>query len=140
MNERMDRPRFLTLDEVVLYHALSIEEFGGSAGLRDLALLQSAVAQAEIGFEGKYLHRFPFEMAAAYGFHLARNHPFEDGNKRVAWTAVRAFLFRNGFILRINSAEAAGVIVAVAAGRMKKSDFAQWLEQHAQQCEPPTQS
>ena len=77
-------PDFLTLDEVIAIHQDQIQRYGGSGGLRDMGLLQSALAMPRAGFGGEYVHSDLYEMAAAYLFHLATNHPFVDGNKRVA--------------------------------------------------------
>jgi death on curing protein len=77
-------PRFLDLVEVLEIHESRIELYGGRPGVRDLGLLQSALAQPSAGFGGEYLHGNLYEMAAAYLFHVSRNHPFVDGNKRTA--------------------------------------------------------
>jgi death on curing protein len=88
---------FLTVSEVLGLHSDQIREFGGTAGIRDQGLLESAVAQASTTYEGEYLHNGLFEMAAAYAFHIAENQPFLDGNKRTALNAAIAFLGLNGF-------------------------------------------
>src|SRR4051812_48679311 len=85
-------PRFLTLESVLHLHARQIELYGGAPGIRDLGLLQSAVAMPEAGFGPVRLHESIEEIAAAYLFHLARNHPFVDGNKRTAAVAMIVFL------------------------------------------------
>ena len=89
-------PLFLTLDEVVATHRDQIERYGGSLGVRDWGLLQSAVAMPAATFGGQFLHTDLCEMAAAYLFHLVQNHPFIDGNKRVAHAAMETFLMLNG--------------------------------------------
>lgn len=86
------RPRFVTRDEAFAYHTVSIEEYGGAHGLRDVGMLESALAMPMQGFSGEYAHAFPFEMAAAYAFHIAKNHPFVDGKKRTALMCCGAFL------------------------------------------------
>ncbi|HYQ81440.1 MAG TPA: Fic family protein, partial [Anaeromyxobacteraceae bacterium] len=78
---RRRKPAFLTLDEVLALHADQIGRYGGSPGLRDLGLLESALAAPRATFGGEHLHGSLPEMAAAYLFHLVRNHPFVDGNK-----------------------------------------------------------
>ena len=75
-------PIFLCLGEVVEIPRDQIERYGGSPGIRDLGLLQSALAMPAAGFGGRYLHTDLFEMSAAYLFHITQNHPFADGNKR----------------------------------------------------------
>src|SRR5207237_10889433 len=87
----MKQPRFLLLEEVLRIHAHQIERYGGPFGVRDARLLLYAVAAPEASFAGGFLHGTPFEMAAAYLFHLARNHPFLDGNKRSALGASLVF-------------------------------------------------
>jgi death-on-curing protein len=89
-------PLFLTLDEVLGIHADQIPRYRGRSGLRDLGPLQSALATPETTFEGEFLHGTVFEMAAAYLFHLARNHPCIDGNKRMALMSALVFLGLNG--------------------------------------------
>lgn len=76
--------RFLTKRFILTYHARLIDLFGGSHGLRDEGLLEAALAQPEATFDGELLHPTTWEAAAAQGFHLCRNHPFVDGNKRIA--------------------------------------------------------
>ena len=88
---------FLTLDEVLAIHAQQIRDYGGMGGVRDLGGLQSAVAMPEQTFGGTYVHGDCWEMAAAYLFHLCKNHPFVDGNKRVALATALIFLDMNGF-------------------------------------------
>jgi death on curing protein len=88
-------PVFLTLDEVLEIHEQQIELYGGSHGLRDPGALESAVATPQATFGGEYLHTTIPEMASAYLFHLAQNHPFIDGNKRVGANAAIAFLLMN---------------------------------------------
>lgn len=80
----MIAPEFLDLEEVLEIHALQLDEFGGIAGVRDRGLLESAVEQARATAFGELLHADLFEMAAAYLFHIVKNHAFLDGNKRTA--------------------------------------------------------
>ncbi len=96
----MTEPEFLTLSEVLEIHKAQIEAHGGSDGVRDLGLLESALAVPQASFGGAFLHAAPFEMAAAYAFHIAENQPFVDGNKRTALAAALIFLELNGVTLR----------------------------------------
>jgi len=114
--------RFLGLDEVLALHADQVERYGGAAGVRDLALLESAVAAAEASFDGDYLHGSLPEMAAAYHFHLAKNHAFVDGNKRVAAAALFMFLFLNHLELECTEDELVELTVGVAGGTTTKGD------------------
>src|SRR5436853_5525532 len=104
--------QFLTLRDVLILHDLSLETFGGEAGVRDQGLLESALAQPAQSFSSQYLHQFPTEMAAAYGYHLARNHPFFDGNKRTAWLATQTFLDDNGFELSVTFEDGVATMLA----------------------------
>ncbi|MEG4494682.1 type II toxin-antitoxin system death-on-curing family toxin [Microcoleus sp. D3_18_C4] len=84
----MPTPNFVSKSMVVNIHARQIERFGGTPGLRDEGLLESALAQPQATFGGQLLHPTIAEQAAAYLYHIAMNHPFIDGNKRTAFAAV----------------------------------------------------
>lgn len=112
--------RFLTLDEAMLIHARSIEAHGGSMGVRDMGLLQSALAMPHSGFGGQFVHDFPHAMAAAYVYHIAANHPFVDGNKRTSLLCALMFLEINGFYIAVPKPAMEETVVSVAAGRMNK--------------------
>lgn len=94
-------PEFLQISDVLSLHADQVERYGGKSGVRDMKLLESALAQPQTRFGGNYLHEFPFEMAAAYLFHIVKNHPFVDGNKRAGVVAALVFLDFNGIDLTI---------------------------------------
>ena len=92
-------PNFLTVEQVCEIHERMIEEYGGEAQIRDLGLLESAVAMPAAQFGGQFLHASLIDMAAAYLFHICKNHAFVDGNKRTALAASGAFLLLNGYCL-----------------------------------------
>lgn len=117
-------------------HALVVELYGGSPGIRDEGLLASALAQAETSFDGHYLHGDVYEMAAAYCVHLAQNHPFIDGNKRVALAVMLVFLELNGRPLNVEPASLYAVMIAVASGSMSRAALAAWLRDRAASPEP----
>lgn len=127
----MTDPLFLTLDEVFAIHADQIRRYGGRTGLRDLGSLQSALGMPESTFEGEFLHGTPFEMAAAYLFHIARNHPFVDGNKRTALMCALVFLGLNGWRLEAESEVLYELVDGVAAGSLDKADVAVFLRRHS---------
>lgn len=127
----MSEPEFLTLDEVLAIHAEQIRRYGGASGLRDLSLLCSAIAMPETTFDGEYLHSAPFDMAAAYLFHLARNHPFVDGNKRTALMCALVFLGLNDQRIDVDSDALYALVDGVAAGTLGKSAISIFLQQHA---------
>lgn len=125
------RPAFLTLDEVLALHADQIERYGGAPGVRDVALLESAVAAPRATFDGRLLHATVPEMAAAYLFHLAQNHPFVDGNKRAALAAAIAFLGLNGLWLEVDPDALVETVLGVARGEVTKAGLAEFLRVHA---------
>jgi death-on-curing protein len=96
-------PDFLSLDELLEIHRDQITRYGGAPGVRDAGLLQSAIAQPGAMFGGQFLHTDLFAMAAAYLFHMVKNHPFIDGNKRVGAVAAIVFVELNG--REVNAAE-----------------------------------
>lgn len=127
----MSDPAFLTLDEVLGIHADQIRTYGGGAGVRDLELLRSALAMPETTFDGEYLHTTVFEMAGAYLFHIARNHPFVDGNKRTALMCALVFLGLNGERLEVDADQLYQLVDGVAAGTAEKAEVAVFLKRGA---------
>jgi death on curing protein len=118
---------FLTLAEVIEIHADQLRRYGGHSGLRDLGLLQSALAQPEASFAGEWLHVDRYEMAAAYAYHLSQNHPFFDGNKRTALAAALVFLELNGITIIDPRGRLERAMIRVASGEVSKADFAKLL-------------
>lgn len=121
-------PKFLTLSEVLEFHEDLIRSFGGSRGVRDLTLLESAIAMPQSGSGGTFFHEFPFGMAAAYAYHIAQNHPFVDGNKRTALTAALVFLEINGHPVMGGEEELEAATRKVASGSMSKTSLAKTLK------------
>jgi death-on-curing protein len=120
--------KFLSQAEVLRIHGMLIDLYGGAPGLRDPGLLASALAQPEASFGGAPLH--PTVAAAAYGFHIARNHAFVDGNKRIALAAMLVFLEVNGKPLVVEQEELYAVMMAVSDGRWSKETLTAWLGDH----------
>ncbi len=120
----MDDPLFLTLTEVLEIQRNQIELYGGSLGVRDLRLLESAIAQPEASFGGQWLHEDLFEMAAAYAFHLCQNHPFADGNKRTALAASLVFLELNKTPILDPKRKLLSAMIKMADGKISKKEFA----------------
>ena len=116
--------RFLSLDQVLAIHADQIERYGGSLGVRDLGLLQSAMAMPRASFGGQYLHPTLHEMAAAYLFHLTQNHPFVDGNKRIGLAAAIGFLGLNDTWVESDPVELLELVLSVARGEIGKPEIA----------------
>ncbi len=124
-------PVFLSLAEVLEIHEDEVARFGGESGLRDVGLLKSALGAPMASFAGEYLHSDIFEMAAAYLFHITRNHPFLDGNKRTGAAAALVFLLLNGHELHVPPDELADMVLTVAEGTMTKSEAAVFLRSHS---------
>lgn len=122
--------RFLSLDEVLALHADQIRRYGGGEGVRDLGLLESGVAVPEASFDGRYLHATLPEMAAAYLYHLAQNHPLVDGNKRVAAAAMFMFLYMNDWLLDCEEDELVELTLGVASGKTTKAEVAVFVAAH----------
>jgi death-on-curing protein len=122
--------RFLGLAEVLRLHALIISRTGGSDGLRDLGLLESALGQPQQSFGGEDLYSSLAAKAAALGYSLINNHPFVDGNKRVGHAAMEALLMLNGFELSAGVDESEVEVLAVASGERTRDDLQAWVERH----------
>jgi death-on-curing protein len=123
-------PTFLALDEIVAIHRDQIERYGGSPGVRDWGLLQSALAMPAATYGGHFLHVDLCEMAAAYLFHIVRNHPFVDGNKRVGAVAAYVFLMLNDTRLTADNDAYADLVLSVACGNTSKSAVAEFFRKH----------
>jgi death-on-curing protein len=118
---------FLTLDEILEIHRDQIRRYGGKDGVRDAGLLESAVAMPRAGSASGYLHRDVFEMAAAYLFHIVRNHPFIDGNKRTGAVAALVFLSLNGLEVEAIESALEEMVRGVAAGVNDKPMVAEFF-------------
>ncbi|MBI4557275.1 MAG: type II toxin-antitoxin system death-on-curing family toxin [Candidatus Hydrogenedentes bacterium] len=125
--------RFLTIQEVMEIHRDQIGRYGGSLGVRDIGLLESAVAQPTATFGSEFLHRDLFEMAAAYLFHIAKNHPFVDGNKRTACVATLVFLYVNGVKVVMDESRVEELVLSVAEGKSDKATIAEFLRKHVKE-------
>lgn len=128
----MKSPFFLELDDGLALHADQVRRYGGSGGIRDLSLLQSALGMPRASFGGQFLHTSIYEMAAAYLFHLVQNHPFIDGNKRIGLVTTIAFLGLNDLWLDCDSVELTEFVLGVARGELQKADIAVFLREHCQ--------
>ncbi|HEX8229782.1 MAG TPA: type II toxin-antitoxin system death-on-curing family toxin [Chloroflexia bacterium] len=123
--------KFLTLEEVLELHATRIERYGGSFGVRDPGLLQSALEMPRAMFGGQYLHEDLFSMASAYLFHLVQNHAFIDGNKRIGLAAALSFLDINGVEVIADEDILYEMVLSVAEGLTNKEAIAEFLRKHA---------
>ncbi len=126
----MNDPEFLTLDDLLALQADQIDRYGGAHGVRDVGLLESALAAPRATFAGAYLHGSIAEMAAAYLFHVVGNHPFVDGNKRAGLAAAIAFLGLNDLWLDAPDDDLVDLVVGVADRRVDKSEVAVFIKGH----------
>ena len=120
-------PRWLNKAVALAIHDRQLAEHGGGVGVRDDAMLESALARP--------INRWAYgdedsaSLAAAYAFGVARNHPFVDGNKRTAWVLARLFLARNGYEFVIEAPHAIAAMLALASGEMSENEMADWFRE-----------
>jgi death-on-curing protein len=129
--------KFLTFSEVLLILEDQIRNYGGIYGVRDTNLLSSAIYMPESSFGGKYLHESIPAMAAAYCFHICQNHPFIDGNKRVALASSFVFLDINGYELNCKDEILYYEIMEVAKGNVKKDKLIKFYEKYSRKNDEP---
>lgn len=121
----MSERAWITYEQTIAAHARQLRRFGGAPGLRDEAALRSALERPvnKWHYESAELP----ELAAAYAFGLAKNHAFVDGNKRVAFISMVAFLRKNGVAFKPDQAEATAIILALAASEVSEESLARWI-------------
>jgi death-on-curing protein len=119
--------KFLSLTEVLAIHRDQVSRYGGTTGIRDIELLKSALGIPMATFGGEFLHTDVFEMAAAYLFHLVKNHPFLDGNKRVGAVAALVFLLLNGHDFDAPEDDLVEMVLSVAQGQIDKAEVAVFI-------------
>ena len=124
-------PAFLAMEQVLAIHREQLTLFGGADGVRDQGLLDAALAMPRAGFGGQYAHEDIPAMAAAYLFHVVKNHPFVDGNKRVGAAAALIFLALNRFEHALTNADIVSLTLGIAEGRLNKKDAAVLLRRKA---------
>ena len=121
----MTEPKWFTYDQAIAAHSIQLRRFGGAPGLRDEGGLRSALERPinKWHYESAALP----ELAAAYAFALAKNHAFVDGNKRIAFIAMVAFLRKNGVPFKPDQAQATAMILAVASGEVSEENLTRWI-------------
>jgi len=122
---------YITPEQVLFIHYRIIEETGGSHGIRDLALLQSASARPMATFDENDLYPDIFSKAAALMHSIIKSHPFMDGNKRTAITTASIFLLRNGYCLRASNKELERFILKVTAKNIELHEIAKWFKRYS---------
>ena len=131
----MREPEWLDLDIVLDFHAEQLALFGGADGIRDLGLLESALARPVNKFA--YGKTNLAVLAAAYGFGIAQNHPFIDGNKRTALASLIVFLGLNGIEFDAPQEQTTAIVLSLAAGEIVEDIFARWIADHVRSLEAP---
>ena len=121
----MKEPDWFTYEQAVAAHSLHIRRYGGAAGLRDEGALRSALERPVNKWH--YDKAELPELAAAYAFGIAKNHAFVDGNKRIAFIAMVAFLRKNGVVFKPDQGQSTAIILAVAAGEVSEGSLARWI-------------
>jgi death-on-curing protein len=122
-------PEFLNLEDVLRIHDEQLSAYGGATGIRDQALLESAVATPQASFGEAYLHEDLAHMAVAYAFHIAQNQPFLDGNKRTGLVAALVFLDLNGITILDPEEKLYDAMIAIAERRIDKDGLAELLRE-----------
>ena len=122
--------KYLTAEQALFIHSRLIDETGGSHGIRDLGLLQSAIARPMATFGGEDLYPDIFQKAAALMESLIKNHPFIDGNKRTAISSTGLFLRVNGYSLETSQKELEDFTLKMATGKISLDDAAKWFKRY----------
>ena len=127
----MKNVRYITLDVIIAIHDDLIERYGGSFGIRDLGLIQSAISRPQATFGGEDLYPTMLDKAAALFHSLLFNHAFVDGNKRTSITTTARFLFTNGYELDVSEKEFVAFPLRVENKHLTIEEIAKWLKKHA---------
>lgn len=117
-------------EKILLLHKLMIAETGGSAGVRDMDMLDSAIESAFATFDGKDFYPSKEEKAAAIGYGLISDHAFIDGNKRIGMYIMLTFLEVNGITLSLSDDDIVSAGLSVASGKMDRNDLLKWITDH----------
>ena len=124
--------KYLTVKDILLLHDIAIDKFGGSHGLRDLGLLESAVARPQSSFGGEDLYPSIFLKAGALVHSLLMNHQFVDGNKRTAMFSVMTFLELNGYKFVAKQKEVVDTALWIENKKPTIEEISKWLEEHTE--------
>jgi death-on-curing protein len=127
-----NEPAWVTYEQVVAIHSRQLRRFGGAPGLRDKAMLESALQRPVNKWQ--YEQAALPELAASYAFGLAKNHAFIDGNKRIAFLAMAVFLRKNGVRFAPDQAQATAMIMSLAAGEVSEESLARWIRNNWPGC------
>jgi death on curing protein len=120
-----EEPLWITFKQAIAIHARQLKRFGGAPGLRDEGMLRSALERPTNKW--RYEQAELAELASAYAYGLAKNHAFVDGNKRIAFLAMRIFLLKNGISFNPKPEHATAIILALAAGEVSEQSLTRWI-------------
>ncbi|WKA29669.1 type II toxin-antitoxin system death-on-curing family toxin [Bradyrhizobium roseum] len=120
-----EEPRWITYEQTIAIHSRQLRRFGGAPGLRGEGMLRSALERPINKW--RYEQAELAELAAAYAYGLAKNHAFVDGNKRIAFLALRIFLLKNGVLFNPKPEHATSIILSLAAGEVSEESLARWI-------------
>jgi len=120
----------ITFKEVVIIHELAIENFGGSYGIRDISLLESAIQRPNATFDGKELYPTPIDKAAAIVESIVKNHPFSDGNKRTGYILMRLILLKSNMDISTSEEEKYKFVIQIAEGKLDYDEIKSWIEKN----------
>lgn len=123
--------QYLSLEQVLAAHTVLIKRYGGSGGVFNKGLLESAVFRPQASVFGQEAYPTLFEKCAALGYSLIQNHPFIDGNKRTGFAAMHLMLLINGYDLTSTTKEEIALAEDIASGKMHEPEITQWLKQHS---------
>lgn len=124
--------RYITLKEVLQIHAVMMKRYGGSEAIRDLGLIEAAIARPQAGFGDHEAYPDIFMKAAVLLHSLVRNHGFIDGNKRTGITTCGTFLILNGFKIKTEQDKLVALAISSAEGQLSESQIAEWLKNHSE--------
>lgn len=128
--------QYLSLEQVLAVHEMLIKRYGGSQGIFNQGLLESAVFRPQATAFGQEAYPTLFEKCACIGYSLIQNHPFTDGNKRTGFAAMHLMLLINGYDLNSTAEQEIVMAENVASGKMRESEIVQWLKQHSRKKVP----
>jgi len=139
----VQEPKFVSLGEAIQIHNHHIQKQiedgeGGSQEIADLGLLKSAIAQPQSGSKEGFFYKNLFEMAAVYAFHIIKNHPFVDANKRTGMSCAIAFLEENGYQMTANSDQLYETATGIANNLIRKEDVVRFFQEHSRPGQPQT--
>jgi len=123
--------KYLSSEQILAIHEALIKRYGGSSGIRDRGLLESAVFRPQTTVFGEEAYPALFEKCAVLGYSIIQNHPFLDGNKRTGFAAMHLMLLINGYDLASAAEEEIGMTEDVASGKVHEAKIAKWLKQHS---------